>query len=152
MKKEQKMRERAWNETSGHCVYCGHPVSREEMELDHIEPRWLGGSDKFSNLVCSCHACNEQKGGRPLEEVLPEWSEKRLRRYLNRIETWVEQGKMSLEKSDALTPICGLPDKEDPEDFLPFPDSSCLPGNISGQINFTIRLTECQHGGCWQAF
>jgi hypothetical protein len=32
------------------------------FELDHIQPRSRGGSDRVSNLALSCHACNVAKG------------------------------------------------------------------------------------------
>lgn len=48
------------------CVYC----SREQVvfELDHVRPRSRGGSDRVSNLVLACHACNEQKGNQTAAE------------------------------------------------------------------------------------
>lgn len=42
------------------CAYCdrkGIP-----LEIDHIQPRRLGGSDRVSNLTLSCTACNQAKG------------------------------------------------------------------------------------------
>lgn len=43
-----------------HCAYCGkHNVP---FELEHIQPRSRGGSDRVSNLALSCHACNQRKG------------------------------------------------------------------------------------------
>jgi hypothetical protein len=41
------------------CAYCG---SEENLTLDHIIPRSKGGSDKISNVVCSCEKCNHSKG------------------------------------------------------------------------------------------
>jgi 5-methylcytosine-specific restriction endonuclease McrA len=43
------------------CAYCGQDLrglSRDEITLDHITPRELGGSNKASNLVTSCRSCN----------------------------------------------------------------------------------------------
>jgi 5-methylcytosine-specific restriction endonuclease McrA len=42
------------------CVYCGRTDT--PFELDHIQPRSRGGSDRVSNLALSCHACNAAKG------------------------------------------------------------------------------------------
>ncbi len=42
------------------CVYCGR--SETAFELDHVVPRGRGGTDRVSNLVLSCHACNQAKG------------------------------------------------------------------------------------------
>lgn len=48
------------------CVYCGRKETA--FELDHVLPRSRGGSDRISNLVLSCHACNEAKGDRTARE------------------------------------------------------------------------------------
>ncbi len=42
------------------CAYCGR--GETPFELDHIQPRSRGGSDRVSNLALSCHACNVAKG------------------------------------------------------------------------------------------
>jgi 5-methylcytosine-specific restriction endonuclease McrA len=45
------------------CQYCGRKYSRSELNLDHVIPRSLGGTSTWENIVCSCLACNRQKGG-----------------------------------------------------------------------------------------
>jgi 5-methylcytosine-specific restriction endonuclease McrA len=42
------------------CAYCGR--TNTAFELDYIWLRSRGGSDRASNLVLSCHDCNQQKG------------------------------------------------------------------------------------------
>jgi len=42
------------------CAYCGEPAN----EVDHIQPRVLGGTDDLDNLVASCRRCNAMKGKR----------------------------------------------------------------------------------------
>ena len=54
-----------WNRR---CVYCGR--SGVPLEIDHVVPRSRGGSNRVSNLVLSCHSCNQAKGNRPIEEFL----------------------------------------------------------------------------------
>ena len=44
-----------WNHT---CAYCG---STENITLDHVKPRSLGGPDTSNNVVCACHECNQDK-------------------------------------------------------------------------------------------
>ena len=48
------------------CVYCG--VSNQPFELDHVQPRSRGGSNRISNLVLSCHECNAAKGKQTARE------------------------------------------------------------------------------------
>jgi 5-methylcytosine-specific restriction endonuclease McrA len=49
------------------CVYCGRTDT--PFELDHIQPRSRGGSDRVSNLALSCHACNAAKGDQAAAEL-----------------------------------------------------------------------------------
>lgn len=109
MKKEKKQRERLWQEAAGHCVYCGHPVSVEQMEVDHINPLSSSRDNSFMNRVCSCSSCNKLKGNRPLEDfLLEEYDEHALKKYENRIDNLVRGGRMSPVKAIELTPLEGL--------------------------------------------
>ncbi|MEX2162072.1 MAG: HNH endonuclease [Anaerolineales bacterium] len=47
------------------CQYCGHRA--EELTLDHVIPRRLGGRHSWENLVTACRGCNHRKGGRMVE-------------------------------------------------------------------------------------
>lgn len=42
------------------CYWCGR--EGERMNVDHVIPRCLGGSNALSNVVASCVPCNEAKG------------------------------------------------------------------------------------------
>jgi 5-methylcytosine-specific restriction endonuclease McrA len=44
------------------CQYCG--TRGGPMTVDHIIPRTMGGTDRWSNLVCACMKCNNRKGDR----------------------------------------------------------------------------------------
>jgi 5-methylcytosine-specific restriction endonuclease McrA len=46
------------------CQYCGKAFERNDLNLDHVIPRDMGGSTMWSNLVCSCRECNAKKGNR----------------------------------------------------------------------------------------
>src|SRR5437764_9578951 len=52
------------------CVYCGQQFPREELTIDHVEPRVRGGDRSEGNLVTACKACNTLKGHRRLSEFL----------------------------------------------------------------------------------
>lgn len=49
------------------CRYCGS--SGKPMQVDHVVPRCLGGSDELVNLVVACRQCNARKGGRTPEQA-----------------------------------------------------------------------------------
>ncbi|EDZ94018.1 HNH endonuclease [Limnospira maxima CS-328] len=46
-----------WGRT---CAYCG--AQNVLLEVEHIQPRSKGGSDRVSNLTMACHSCNQAKG------------------------------------------------------------------------------------------
>jgi hypothetical protein len=46
----------SWNHK---CAYC---ESEDNLTIDHIVPQSKGGLDITTNVVCSCHSCNQSKG------------------------------------------------------------------------------------------
>ena len=105
MKREKTQREKLWEEATGHCIYCGRPVSLESMEVDHIHPISLGGDNSYGNKVCTCPCCNAEKGAAPLEVYLREnMTAKQRKRFSNRVTHLAEQGKMSWSKAESLDP------------------------------------------------
>ena len=48
---------------NNHCQYCGRRFPTQELTIDHVVPRRLGGGNSWRNLVCCCVACNSRKGG-----------------------------------------------------------------------------------------
>lgn len=44
------------------CWYCGKPLKKDEITMDHLYPKDLGGPNITNNLVPSCSHCNSQKG------------------------------------------------------------------------------------------
>ncbi|MBB3191511.1 RNA-guided endonuclease IscB [Halomonas cerina] len=50
----------------GHeCAYCG--ATNTPLEIEHIESRSHGGSDRIGNLTLACHDCNQEKGADTLD-------------------------------------------------------------------------------------
>lgn len=43
------------------CRYCGFSAAETELQVDHVQPVTLGGSDEPENLVTSCAECNAGK-------------------------------------------------------------------------------------------
>jgi hypothetical protein len=51
-----------------HCAYCD---TREvPLELDHVQPLSLYGSNRVSNLVAACRSCNQHKSNRDIRDFL----------------------------------------------------------------------------------
>ncbi len=44
------------------CVYCGIKHEPDELTIDHVRPRSLGGHSFTTNLVPPCRKCNQAKG------------------------------------------------------------------------------------------
>ncbi|BAZ22739.1 hypothetical protein NIES4073_36260 [Kalymmatonema gypsitolerans NIES-4073] len=54
-----------WNRQ---CAYCG--VKDVPLEIEHIQPKSKGGSDRISNLCLACHKCNQRKGNKDIKDFL----------------------------------------------------------------------------------
>lgn len=62
------MREKVYQKSDGHCAYCGRSMAIEQMQIDHIAPKCLGGSDAIDNLNPSCRMCNHYKRSLTVEK------------------------------------------------------------------------------------
>lgn len=47
-----------------HCELCGISADERALEVDHIVPRNLGGSDELHNFQALCYSCNATKRDR----------------------------------------------------------------------------------------
>ncbi|MBF0202640.1 MAG: RRXRR domain-containing protein [Desulfamplus sp.] len=54
-----------WKRT---CAYCGK--KDVPLEVEHIQPKSKGGTNRISNLTLACTLCNQKKGNQPIEEFL----------------------------------------------------------------------------------
>lgn len=50
------------------CAYCG--AENTPLEIEHIQPKSKGGSDRVSNLTLACHDCNQKKGSQSIHDFL----------------------------------------------------------------------------------
>ncbi len=50
------------------CAYCG--VKDIPLQIEHIQPRAKGGSNRLSNLTLSCEKCNTKKGVKDIKDFL----------------------------------------------------------------------------------
>jgi hypothetical protein len=61
-------REYVFEKLGRYCVYCG--VTDVPLNLDDTIPKTRGGSNRVSNVVPACIACDTEKAARPIEEFL----------------------------------------------------------------------------------
>lgn len=50
------------------CAYCG--AKDTPLQIEHIQPKVRGGSNRISNLTLACQCCNEAKAAQPIEAFL----------------------------------------------------------------------------------
>ena len=81
----KKKRQKVYDKTDGHCGYCGTKIDFEDMQVDHMYPKWrysdeykirqcLYGLPKpipelnsMDNLMPSCRKCNHYKRASDVE-------------------------------------------------------------------------------------
>jgi 5-methylcytosine-specific restriction endonuclease McrA len=51
------------------CQYCGKEHRSEELTMDHVTPRSLGGATTWENVVACCRRCNNLKADRSPREA-----------------------------------------------------------------------------------
>jgi 5-methylcytosine-specific restriction endonuclease McrA len=78
-----------WNRK---CAYCG--AENLPLEVEHIQPRSKGGSDRVSNLALACHPCNRSKGNQEVREFLADKP--------NLLSRLLKQAKSSLKDAAAV--------------------------------------------------
>lgn len=50
------------------CCWCGKTLKHNEITIEHLLPKNLGGSNAIANLLLACFACNNSRGSRLLPE------------------------------------------------------------------------------------
>lgn len=50
------------------CQYCGIRTNKNNITLEHILPKSLGGISSFENCITSCNLCNRRKANKSLGE------------------------------------------------------------------------------------
>ncbi|MBO5974874.1 MAG: type II CRISPR RNA-guided endonuclease Cas9 [Paludibacteraceae bacterium] len=109
-----------WEESEHICIYCGKTVSAKEfllgsgVEVEHIIPRSVLFDDSFSNKVCSCRECNNDKNNRTAYDYMRTKSEGDFNAYIERIDDLFNKNKISKTKRKNLL----LPSTELPTDFI----------------------------------
>lgn len=68
----KRKRQKVYDITTGHCWYCGIPITIDDMCIDHINPQSLSGTHDIDNLLPACRSCNSRKRDKNLDEYR-EW-------------------------------------------------------------------------------
>lgn len=104
----RRLRDRIRKQAGDRCGYCLSPqkLVLGQLEIEHLMPRALGGSDDEENLWLACRLCNSFKG-QQVDAVDPETGQ-RVALYNPRKQKWADHFKWSDDGSmiAGLTP-CG---------------------------------------------
>ena len=92
----------AWN---WKCAYCDKELDSKSATIDHILPKFKGGHNVKSNMICSCSKCNRLKGSHLLED----WYNPTYKFYqeerLDKIRQWMDQdSSIKILSPDKATP------------------------------------------------
>lgn len=111
---------RMWEESGKLCMYCGQPVSLKEFlegngaEIEHILPKSLFFDNSFSNVVCACRKCNQDKGNMTAFDYVKKMLPDKLDGYVEKVEELYKSKAISKTKHDRLL----MSHTDIPEDFL----------------------------------
>ncbi len=63
-----EVREYLLNKWARKCAYC--QVENVPLQIEHIQPKAKGGSNRISNLCLACEKCNQKKGTLDIKDFL----------------------------------------------------------------------------------
>ena len=58
----RKFRQSIFESWEWKCAYCDKDLDEKSATIDHILPKFKGGHNVKSNMICSCSKCNRSKG------------------------------------------------------------------------------------------
>lgn len=65
----KEIRQQVYDKYDGCCAYCGEEFKDiKDMQVDHLHPVYLGGTNDIDNLMPSCRMCNFYKSTYTLEK------------------------------------------------------------------------------------
>ena len=97
-----------WEESLHQCFYCGKTIDLSEflngadVEIEHIIPRSILFDDSFSNKVCACRRCNQEKGNQTAMEYMETKSAAEQEAYKQRVDEAFTAKRISKTKRDHL--------------------------------------------------
>lgn len=55
-----------------YCCWCKRFLLHNELTIEHIIPKSMGGTNALENLRCACSQCNRKRGNKffPFKEIL----------------------------------------------------------------------------------
>ena len=102
----RKFRQSIFESWGWKCAYCEKGLDTDSATIDHIIPKFKGGHNVKSNMLCSCSSCNRSKGSVLLEEWYNPSNFYYTEERLGKIKHWIEDNSapIKLVSSDKATP------------------------------------------------
>ena len=102
----RKFRQSIFESWEWKCAYCGEDLDIDSATIDHILPKFKGGHNVKSNMLCSCSKCNRSKGSSLLEEWYKPSNLYYTEERLGKINHWMEDNSVSIKvlSTDKATP------------------------------------------------
>ena len=102
----RKFRQSIFESWEWKCAYCNKDLDTKSATIDHIVPKFKGGHNVKSNMVCSCSKCNRSKGSVLLEDWYNPSNSCYSEERLGKIKHWIEDNSapIKLVSSDKATP------------------------------------------------
>jgi hypothetical protein len=102
----RKFRQSIFESWEWKCAYCDIELDTKSATIDHIVPKYKGGHNVKSNMICSCSKCNRSKGSVLLEDWYNPSNSYYSEERLGKIKHWIEDNSapIKLVSSDKATP------------------------------------------------
>ena len=102
----RKFRQSIFESWEWKCAYCNKELDTKSATVDHIVPKFKGGHNVKSNMICSCSKCNRSKGSVLLEDWYNPSNSYYSEERLGKIKHWIEDNSapIKLVSSDKATP------------------------------------------------
>ena len=102
----RKFRQSIFESWEWKCAYCDKELDTKSATIDHILPKYKGGHNVKSNMICSCSKCNRSKGSVLLEDWYNPSNSYYSEERLGKIKHWIEDNSapIKLVSSDKATP------------------------------------------------
>ena len=102
----RKFRQSIFEAWEWKCAYCDKDLDVKSATIDHILPKFKGGHNVKSNMICSCSKCNRSKGSVLLEDWYNPSNSYYSEERLGKIKHWIEDNSapIKLVSSDKATP------------------------------------------------
>ena len=102
----RKFRQSIFESWEWKCAYCDKDLDEKTATIDHIVPKFKGGHNVKSNMICSCSKCNRSKGSVLLEDWYNSSNSHYSEERLGKIKHWIEDNSapIKLVSSDKATP------------------------------------------------